>query len=155
MYIGTINILKVQWSSVGATTRITCPNNTRRVVWALGEVFSLFVYLYSLLYIGTSDSFNLWRGSLEAWRGFFEGNNNDKGPRWCKMHPLGPRWVFFLFLRVFFLLKDVYRYYVCYDGYRWANGRQRQRKQAQMMHIMSFGPLVSNFLLFVLFFNSY
>ena len=78
-----------------------------------------------------------------------------KGPDDARCILWGLGEFFFSFYVFFFLLKDVYRYYVCYDGYRWANGRQRQRKQAQMMHIMSFGPLVSNFLLFVLFFNSY
>ena len=40
--IGTTDILKVQCGSTWATTTTTGPNDVSRVVWALGELFTLF-----------------------------------------------------------------------------------------------------------------
>ena len=44
IYIGTLNILRVQCGSTRATTTTTGPNNVRRVVWALGEFFFIISF---------------------------------------------------------------------------------------------------------------
>jgi hypothetical protein len=51
-----------------ANTTITGPNDASRVVWALGEFFSIsFVFFYYLMtYIGTTDALKVWRGSVGA-----------------------------------------------------------------------------------------
>ena len=45
--------------------------------------FPSFLF-YLLLYLGSTDAINLWKGSLKVQRGFLEGNDNDNRPRQCQ-----------------------------------------------------------------------
>ena len=83
VFIDTTDVLKVWWSSVGVTMRITGPNDTKHVIWALGEFFCvlLLFLLYLLLYICTTNIIKVQNGTLKAWRRFVADNNEDNGPR--------------------------------------------------------------------------
>ena len=77
------------------------------------------------------------------------GGADENGPKWCWMHHLGTRCVFFL---IFVFISYLLMFYSIYIGCTLRNMQQRgwwrpeQREQAQMMLDASFGPQVSVFL---------
>ena len=68
------------WSSVGAKTRITGPNDMICVIWALGEFLIIISFVYFVLIV-----IYRYYQHLKSMEGFVEGNNDDKGPRQCEM----------------------------------------------------------------------
>ena len=107
----------------------TGPNNVRRVIWALGEFFFLFLsclimWLCWSININNATSFNVRQpqpqcnsnrhhsttnshhhSNTQALGDMQEGGcwkvgNDQNRPKWCETHRLGPRWVFFFFFCV-------------------------------------------------------
>ena len=75
-----------------------------------------------------------------------EGSGNENGPKRCVWHII---WAistcFFFFFSCFFILTNIFRFYLHYEGMIRDRGGQGQRKQAQTMPDTSFGPQVRVF----------
>ena len=159
----------------------TGPDDAGWIVWALGDFFFFFVIF------ATNENFKAYiTSNLQNMR-----QRSDRGwqwPKWPKRHilrRLGPRWVFFFFLRIYSICRMLSTKCMIWEWWRmsamktgpnnarcviWAisklfeisfvfkaSGGQWLRKQAQTTPDMSFGRLVSVFLFLscLINFNNY
>ena len=91
---------------MGAATTTTGPNDTRCIIWALGEFFYLFslcFFLYLMICIGAINSLKVQWGSTQATT-MTMGPNNARRVIWA----LGEC---FSFSFISFILIVIYRYY--------------------------------------------
>ena len=84
LYIVAIDVILARRGKLEAPAKKTGPNDARRVIWALGESFSIYIRI--LLVLNVLYSLYL---SLEETEWVSEGGDNDNGPKQCEMRHLG------------------------------------------------------------------